>query len=171
MSRSGGTALVLASFVALVACGGGGDQQAQTKTGEEQAAAGQQSQARKQAQRGPGAVTVSLSPKNDSGITGEAKIRRSGESIRVALLLRGLRPEGSYPAHIHKGTCKAGGGVATGLSSVSSNRSKMGTSQTTIDATALSPDSSYFLQAHLPDGTPAACGNIPMEALGSSGGM
>lgn len=166
MRRSGWMSLLVGLVATLVACGGGGDQQAKMAAEKEHATAGQQTQATKQApQQGPVAVTVSLSTKNNSGLEGEAKLRRRGESFQVALLLQGLSPKGEYPAHIHEGTCQAGGGVATALAPVSSDGNKIGTSQSTVDATVLSPDTSYFLQAHLPNGTPAACGNVPAAAF------
>lgn len=158
------TPLVLLSVAGLVACGGG-DQQAQTK--EDQQVAGEKAQPQRAATE---EVSVTLSPKNQSGIRGKAVIGRRGDSIQVRLMLSGLDAGSSYPAHVHEGTCKAGGGVARALTKVAA-RDSTATSRSTFPASVVSPDSAYFLQAHLPDGTPAACGNVPTGAFGSSGGM
>lgn len=162
--------LLLLSFVAFTACGGGGDQQAKTKTDAEQAAGQQQTQTSQQGQAAGGAVSVLLSPKNQSGIEGEARIRPKDDSLQVELLLQGISPGQRYPAHVHRGSCAAGGGVAAALSSVS-GKQEPGTSTTTIAASAVPADTSYFIQAHLSDGTPAACGNVPVEAFEPAGGM
>lgn len=158
------TALVALSFAGLVACGGGeaGDSGQMEEGGQAaEEAAGQMEQA-------PGAadsVRVTLAPKNESGIEGTATIRRGADTVRVRVRLTGLTSGNSYPAHIHRGTCQKGGGVAAGLTAVKAGDGS-GTSRTRIPASKLEMGASYFVQAHLPDGTPAACGDLP----GSGGG-
>ena len=157
------SALVVACAL-LIACGQGGEQGAEA---ERQAAA--DTMTRETAAAGQ-EVSVTLSPKSQSGIRGRALLARQGDSVSVQLMLSGLEPGGSYPAHVHRGTCQSGGGVATALTTVSAQDST-GASTTTFAASAVSPDSAYFLQAHLSDGTPAACGNVPTGAFGPAGGM
>ena len=159
------TPVLVVACAALMACGQGGEQQ-QAQTEEEAAA---QKKAEQAAQSGED-VSVTLSPKNESGIRGRALLARQGDSIRVRLTLSGLEPGTSYPAHVHEGTCQAGGGVATALAGVAAEDTT-GASTTTFAASAVSPDGAYFLQAHLPDGTPAACGDVPTQAFGPSAGM
>lgn len=161
------TPMLTALAVGLLACGGG--DAGQTEAGGGQAAAGAEDTA---AQEGATSarsqlVEVSLSPKNQSGIEGTARLHHHADSLHVTLRLTGLTGGNAYPAHIHRGTCQKGGAVAVGLSSVTAQDST-GTSQTRIPAGKLSMDGSYYVQAHLPDGTPAACGDIP-AAGGSSG--
>ena len=159
------TALVALSFAGLIACGGGeaGD------SGETEAG-GQASQEAGQMEEASGAadsVQVALAPKNESGIQGSATIRHSADTVHVTIRLSGLTAGNSYPAHLHEGTCQGGGGVAAGLTSVKAADGS-GSSETRIPAADLSMDASYFVQAHLPDGTPAACGDLPSSG-GSSG--
>lgn len=170
MSTRRWTPLLLASFVGLVACGGGGDQQNQTNERETEAPGQVEDTAAVHAEESGQAVDLSLSPKNQSGVSGRARLHQHGDSLHVSLRLTGLDPGASYPAHVHHGTCQTGGGVAVGLNAVS-GRDSTGTSSTTFLASTVSPDSAYFLQAHLPEGTPAACGDVPTGAFGSSGGM
>lgn len=163
------TPLLLAAVVGLIACGEGADQQAETKEGQAEAMA-ENEQATQQAQGAMKEVSVTLSPKNQSGIQGTAVIGRRADSVQVRLMLSGLSAGTRYPAHVHEGTCEAGGGVATALTEVAAEDTTA-TSATTFPASVVSPDSAYFLQAHLPDGTPAACGDVPEGTFGSSGGM
>lgn len=163
------TPLLLVAVVGLVACGEGADQQAETKEGQAEAMA-ENEQAAQQPQRAMEKVSVTLSPKNQSGVQGTAVIGRRADSVQIRLMLSGLSAGTSYPAHVHEGTCETGGGVATALTEIAADDTTA-TSATTFPASAVSPDGAYFLQAHRPDGTPAACGDVPDGAFGSSGGM
>lgn len=154
------TPIVALSFVGLAACGGGETDGA----GEMEAGAEASGEA-----GGASGVQISLAPRNESGIEGTATIRRGADSVRVSVSLMGLESGNSYPAHVHEGSCQEGGGVAAGLTSVEAQDGE-GSSETRIPASELSADGSYFVQAHLPDGTPAACGNVPAPGGGSSSG-
>lgn len=161
------TTLALAvPLAAALACGGG--EQAQQQAEEEAQPAGQQQAAAMHAGH-----SVTLVPKNESGVNGTAMLRESGDSLRVDVRLAGLTSGESYPVHIHQGTCQEGGGVAAGLNDVAAADST-GSSTTSVAKSALDADRRHFVQAHLPDGTPAACGDVPSEApapgSGSSGG-
>lgn len=161
------TALVALSFAGLIACGGGeagdsGQMEAGGQAAEEEA--GQMEEAGAAAD----SVQITLAPKNESGIEGTATIRHMADTVHVTVRLSGLTSGNSYPAHIHQGTCQEGGGVAAGLTSVKAADGSGG-SQTRIPASKLSMDASYFVQAHLPDGTPAACGDVPAQDGGGSG--
>lgn len=50
------------------------------------------------------AVTVQLTPQNNSGISGTATLTPMGQQTRVELKLNGAGA-GPQPAHIHEGTC------------------------------------------------------------------
>lgn len=150
--------LVALTVTGLIACGGG-----ETGGSGEMEAGGQASEEAGQMQETSGeadSVRVTLAPRNQSGIEGTATIRHTADTVHVTVSLTGLSSGTSYPAHIHEGTCQGGGGVAAGLTSVKAGDGS-GSSETRIPATTLSTDASYFVQAHLPDGTPAACGNLP----------
>lgn len=114
---------------------------------------------------------VTLSPKNESGVSGEATAVHSADSVTVELTVQGLEAGTSYPAHIHEGTCETGGGVAVGLESVTAGEGMTGSSTSTVPASALSPDQDHFIQVHGADGAPIACGDLPghgaEESMGS----
>lgn len=154
------TPLAVVALAGLVACGGG-DQQTQAE-GE---------QAADTAQQAGEAMGTSfyMRPKNESGVSGEARMARRDEAIQVRMTLSGVASGSTYPVHLHKGRCQTGGGVATGLTKISATDTTA-TSSVTINAGVLFPDSSYFVQAHLPDGTPAACANVPASVLRPAGG-
>lgn len=158
------TPLVALTVAGFIACGGG-----DAGNSGEMEAGGQASEEAGQMQETSGAVDsvrVTLAPKNESGVKGTATIRQPADTVHVTVSLTGLSSGSSYPAHIHEGTCQGGGGVAAGLTPVKPADGS-GSSETRIPAASLSMDASYFVQAHLPDGTPAACGDLPSSGGGS----
>lgn len=153
--RAAGVVLV---SLAVVACGEqGGDQAAMD---EEEAADRQMREDPAGQQAAPG-TDVALSSRNDSGITGTARMTPQGDSLAVQVSLSGLTEGDSYAAHVHQGTCESGGGVAVGLNAVTGQADGSGSSTKAIGQADLEAGESYFVQVHLPDGTPAACGDVP----------
>lgn len=104
---------------------------------------------------------VSMSPRNDSGWMGSLMIAPAGDRITIKLELLGLKEGEDYPAHLHRGSCEGGGPVVTELEPLGVNQLGLGSSSTVLDAGTLEEGTSYFVQAHLPDGTPAACADLP----------
>lgn len=149
------TASALLIPLAVMACAeqGGGDQ-ASMDGGDAGADQGAQDAATRQA-----GTNVALGSKNNTGITGTARMTPRGDSVAVQVRLSGLTEGESYAAHVHEGTCESGGGVAVGLNAVTGQADGTGSSTKTI--ASLPSGQSYFVQAHLPDGTPAACGDVP----------
>lgn len=132
--------------------------------GDQAAMDGEEAAADRQAMEDPAgqqATTVPLGPKTDTGITGTARITPRGDSLAVQVSLSGLTEGESYAAHVHEGSCESGGGVAVGLNAVTGQADGTGSSTATIAAATLESGQGYFVQAHLPDGTPAACGDMP----------
>lgn len=160
--------LTLAGLVALGACGEAGQQEA--AGGEEAAETAAMDTAVEDTAKRAGAKQVSLAAKNQSGITGTASFAMKGDSLAVSLSLSGVKEGASYPAHIHQGSCTEGGPVAAPLTSVTGEAGGSGTSESVVSKSSLKDTASYFVQAHLPDGTPAACGDIPSHDGGETGG-
>lgn len=136
-------------------------------------------------------MTVTLAEVNDSGITGVAKIARATEAEdphahRITVELTGVAT-GTYPAHIHRGTCEASGGVAVPLTAIDVEEgASMATASTTVTPSQLAAERAegedemaggeetqeyaagdeprdhgpLYIQVHLANGTPAACGNL-----------
>lgn len=107
---------------------------------------------------------------------------------RVVVRLEGLEAGQTYPVHIHQGSCAAGGPVLMPLESVEAEPSGSGSATTTISARQLAEamekmeaggegemegegheHPTVFIQAHQPGGTPAACGDVPMDDDEGSG--
>lgn len=106
--------------------------------------------------------SLELEAKNQSGVTGTAHTEPApGDSAVVVLELDGLDEGSEYPAHVHQGTCDEGGPVAAALNAVTGGADGTGTSRTTLSTTQFEDTLRYFLQAHLPDGAPAACADVP----------
>lgn len=111
-------------------------------------------------------VDITLSAVGESGVSGQATAVHQNDSVTVSIDLQGLPGEGEYAAHIHQGSCEAGGGVAAPLNSVQGTADGSGQSTTTLAASALEADQTYFVQVHGPGGV-LACGDIE----GHQGGM
>ncbi|HKK09158.1 MAG TPA: hypothetical protein VKA44_09755 [Gemmatimonadota bacterium] len=165
MKKSRILAWALVPMVAIACQGKTAQQSSESGQGamQAQASGGQMASA---------AQTVDMSSKNQSGITGTATFTAAGsDSVQVQVSLNGIEGGKSYPTHIHHGSCATEGSVAQPLTSVDGQSDGTGTSTTTVAHSMFMADSSYFVQSHLPDGTPAACGDIPaMPHEGMSGG-
>lgn len=105
---------------------------------------------------------------------------------RITVELSGAAA-GTYPAHIHRGTCESGGGVAAPLTAIEVGEgASMATATTVITPSQLAAEKAegegemargeetqeyaahdkpmdhgpLYIQVHLTNGTPAACGNL-----------
>lgn len=165
-------ATILIPLVAL-ACG---EQGQQGQTGEEEMSGAQEQAAAESGQTGQQAQNrVQLAAKNQSGISGTAGWSVQADSVRFTLRLKGVESGQEYPAHVHRGDCQSGGGVAVGLDPVAGAEGG-GQGQSAVARSSFSSGETYFVQVHLPDGTPAACGDLPADAGlapgdGGQGGM
>lgn len=155
------TRILAWALVPMVAIACQGREAQQEQGGEQatqQAAQGQEAAGQMQESA---AQTVTMSSKGESGITGTATLSAAGgDSVQIQVSLKGIEAGKSYPTHVHHGSCEAEGGVAQPLNSVEGQSDGTGSSTTTVAHSLFMPDSSYFVQSHLPDGTPAACGDI-----------
>jgi hypothetical protein len=115
----------------------------------------------------PAPVTAMLASKNNSRLTGTVVLTASGDSTSVALTLHGGRSGTTYSSHVHFGTCEQPGGVVAALTGVKVGADGSGTSTTMVATSTLNAarqeHGSLLAQAHLPNGTPAACGDIPAQ--------
>ncbi len=145
-TRSAATVLVTAASFALLACSGGDSAQQQQASASESASGSQYS--------------ASVSPKNDSGMQGHVMVSSSSDALTVKLEVLGLGGDTEYPAHLHRGTCEEGGEVVAELNSPTVASVGLGSSLTALSPDAMEADQSYFVQLHLPDGTPAACADV-----------
>lgn len=155
----------LAATLTVAFLAAGCAEQGQQQAAEDTAAAAEDTAAAATADTSPAdAREVTLSAKNQSGVTGTAGWTVEGDSVTFDLSLEGLEPNQQYPAHVHQGSCEAGGGVAAGLNPVAADADGTGEGSATVARSGFSSGQTYFVQVHLPDGTPAACGDLPAEA-------
>jgi hypothetical protein len=99
-------------------------------------------------------VVTQLAAVGGSGVTGEATATHTPTDVTVAINVTGA-PAGDLPAHIHTGTCAAGGPVAVELTRVSN-----GQSSTTVSLASLPANQSSFVQVHDASGKAIACGDM-----------
>jgi hypothetical protein len=99
-------------------------------------------------------VVTQLAAVGSSGVTGQATATHTPTDVTVAINVTGA-PAGDLPAHIHTGTCAAGGPVAVELTKVTN-----GQSSTTVPLSSLPANQSSFVQVHDASGKPIACGDM-----------
>lgn len=103
---------------------------------------------------GPSApVITTLAAVENSGVTGEATATHSATDVTIALTVTNP-PAGDLPAHIHTGTCAAGGPVTVELTKVTN-----GQSSSLVPLASLPANQPYYVQVHDASGKPIACGD------------
>lgn len=145
-TRSAATVLLTAASLAVLACSGGDSAQQEQASASESASGSQYS--------------ASVSSKNDSGMQGHVMVSAGSDSLTIKLEVLGLQGGTEYPAHLHSGTCEEGGEVVADLNSPTVASVGLGSSLTELSPDAMEAGQSYFVQLHLPDGTPAACADV-----------
>lgn len=149
------TPFALAALLPLVACGGADD--AETEPTDEPM---MEEPAEAPAEAGMmEPITVMMSAKGESGITGEATAMHHADSVAVEVAISGASADGEYPAHVHAGTCDEPGSVLAPLNSLQVTGGS-GSSTTELVSSEVPRDQGAVIQVHLPDGTPAACGDM-----------
>lgn len=143
--RTAATAAVTLTSFALIACGGG-------ETSQQQASAATSGSASQ--------YSASVSPKNESGMQGHVMVSAGSDSLTIKLEVLGLKGGTEYPAHLHSGTCEEGGDVLADLNPPTVASVGLGSSLTALSPDVMETGRSYFVQLHLPDGTPAACADV-----------
>lgn len=110
---------------------------------------------------------LALTPKSETEVLGRVKLAYGMDSTIVDLTLTGLEPGTTYPAHIHVGNCEDPGAVVVALRSVVADSDGRGYSATSVSTGELERgernSGQLLIQAHLPDGTAAACVTLPPE--------
>lgn len=131
-----------AAALALLACGGGDGSQAEVAGNT-------------------GATTVvSFEAMNESGMMGSLMLAPGGESVTVKVEVLGLTEGETYPAHLHAGACQEGGDAVRDLEPLTVNSLGIGSSSSQVPRSEIQ-SGPHFVQVHLPDGTPAACADLP----------
>ncbi|MDB4949386.1 MAG: hypothetical protein JWM27_2035 [Gemmatimonadetes bacterium] len=107
-------------------------------------------------------ATLELAPLNNSGYAGEVTAIADGATSTLTLTVSGAPADSSVAAHIHYGRCAAPGNVTAPLTPIDLKKDGKGTSTTTVNiAMSTLMDGGHYVQVHKPDGTPAACGDLP----------
>jgi len=112
-------------------------------------------------------VTVMLQPQNDSSATGVATLTFVGsEALAVRLSVSGLEAGSVHPAHIHFGTCAAGGPIGYPLDDLIAGPDGVAVGTTLVSGVRVIPTEGWYINVHqgptLADGgaTPIACGDV-----------
>lgn len=149
---------VVALTLALMACGGADDAGTDTMMGD--TAGGGLDTA---AMGGMGTTAnVQATSVENSGVTADITLTASGEQTTVNMHVNGAPANATLPAHIHSGTCENKGPAVAPLDSVRTDATGMGMLNSTVSLPfATVNNGQHFVQLHLPNGQPAACGNIP----------
>jgi hypothetical protein len=91
-----------------------------------------------------------LSPQNNSGISGTAKVESRAAGSNVTVHIMGAAAGSTYPWHVHRGTCGNDKGIVGGADSykaLQTGADGMATGEETITV-ALNEDETYFVNVH-----------------------
>ena len=110
-------------------------------------------------------MTLSLDEEHDSRMSGTVTLTPRGDSTVVMITLQGARAGESVHSHIHYGTCENPGGVVAPLADVLIGSDGTGMSRTIVARSLLDEarkaHGALLVQAHLANGKPAACADVP----------
>lgn len=115
---------------------------------------------------GPRTFNMSLATRGESGIQGLVTVSPGSDAYTVKMELMGLTGGTTYTAALHAGTCDSPGALVTELNDATSGSIGIGSSTTSIPRDRIDEADALHIQARLPDGTVAACGDVPTENLG-----
>lgn len=110
---------------------------------------------------------VTLEPRNESGVTGIAKVKPKNGGHELVVKLDGVGTDQTYMAHVHTGTCESDAGVALALSDFEARDGDQ-KSVTILETGNIEPTGDHFVQVHRLDGTPVACSNIDLQGIGGT---
>ena len=91
-----------------------------------------------------------LSPENNSGISGTAKVESRAAGSKLTLHIMGATAGSTLPWHVHRGTCGNDKGIVGGAETykpLQVGTDGMATAEETISV-ALNEDESYFVNVH-----------------------
>lgn len=109
---------------------------------------------------GGSTFNVSLATVEESGVQGLVTVSPARDSVMLKLELMGLQGGESYPVVLRSGTCESPGAEVMELNAPTSGSIGIGSSTTAVSTRTLASDA-HNIEARLPDGSPAACGDIP----------
>jgi hypothetical protein len=109
-------------------------------------------------------AVVELASVGGSGMTGELTAVSGGATSTLTLKVAGAPASASVEAHVHYGRCAQPGNVTAPLTPIDTRADGTGSSTTEVNiAMSTLMDGGHFVQAHKPDGTPAACADLPKQ--------
>lgn len=103
---------------------------------------------------------TSIELNGESGVSGEADLRMSGNSTRIEIEVDGLQADGIYTAHLMSGGCGTGGAEVAELESFTAADGSGGSTSTIAVGTVASGQS---IVIHDPAGATLACGEVPTD--------
>lgn len=92
---------------------------------------------------------------------GSATLRLDPDTFAVHLRLHGLRQGRRYTVHLHRGTCREGGGGGLQLDPVTGTAAGTGARRTVVPYGDLNPTYDHLIMVHGPDGHHVLCADVP----------
>jgi Cu/Zn superoxide dismutase len=99
-------------------------------------------------------------PIDHSGVTGTAEADRDDDWVTVTLTLDGLRPGAMYLAHVHEGSCAAGGPARTPLGRIPANGGGTTTVELRADGADVATGEPWSVQIETETGEAVACADL-----------
>lgn len=103
-------------------------------------------------------VTVDLTARGASSVSGNADLRESGDSWRVEIELQGLTAGATYGAAVHEGGCAASGDRVAPLEAPTA---AAGGSTSTVNRSTFRAGTDYSIVITGVGGGTVACGELP----------
>lgn len=105
---------------------------------------------------------VSLATVGESGVQGLVTVSPGQDSVTLKMEMMGLEGGTTYPVFLHRGTCETPGERVRELNRPTAGSIGIGSATTLVSDETLA-DGPLHIQAHLPDETLAACGDLPTD--------
>lgn len=147
----------LALFATFAWGCGGGDQSGGTNGADGAAAAGRS------------ASSTSLQAVNESGMAGSLRLDPAGDSVTVKLEVLGVTSEAEYDVPLRRGRCDAEGDQIADVGSPTVATVGLGSSLVRLPISDFPTEGRVSVWIHLPDGSQAACAEVPSPRGARSG--
>lgn len=116
--------------------------------------------------------SASLTEVNESGMAGSLRVESGGDSATIKLEVLGVDSSVEYDVPLRRGGCEAEGEQIADVGSPTVATVGLGSSLVRVPLSALPSEGRVSVRVHLPDGTLAACGEVPTprgEGVGEGG--
>lgn len=104
---------------------------------------------------------LTFEPRRGTSVRGRATVRPADTAFTILLRLEGLRKNTRYNVHLHRGSCREGGGGGRSLAPVTGGPQGKGQARSTVAYGDLNPTFDHLIMVHGPEGHHVLCADMP----------